>query len=219
MDDGKQKMKYTSSDTSIEQRLSGSVLSRFWQELFRNTGQYPFAILLIEFLTEKWAYLTKPDLYALVLASTLQAYWFARKLERRPAWQRFLGNLIAPAVYSFNEIAIEGSNFFDKPHHIIFWIFAALVGLLDALQSGEPSFFSNFILLIKNVVYSQILFTSYIIFESYTNPKNAVFSLEFFNDPSHVLIGIATLFLGLSAGVVNVNARSYLFILQETAGK
>ncbi len=208
-----------SSETSIEQRLSGSVLSRFWRELFRNTGQYPVAIILIESLTEKWAYLTKPDLYALILASALQAYWFARKAERRSPLQQFLGNLIAPAVYSFNEIAIEGSKFFNKPHHIIFWIFAALVGLLDALQSGKPSFFSNVILVIKNVVYSQILFTSYIIFESYTNPIQTITLKEFFSDPSHILIGLATLFLGLSAGAADVTSRNYLVVLRATAEK
>lgn len=212
-------MKNTSSETSIEQRLSGSLASRFWRELFRNTGQYPIAIVLIESLTEKWAYLTKPDLYALTLAAALQAYWFARSAERRPPLQRFLGNLIAPAVYSFNEIAIEGAKFFNKPHHVIFWIFAALVGLLDALQSEKPSFSSNVILIIKNVVYSQILFASYIIFESYTNPTQTMTLKGFFNDPSHVFIGLATLILGLSSGAADVNARSYLLVLQETTEK
>jgi len=206
-------------ETLLEDRLSGSLPSRFWRELFRNTGQYPIAILLIESLTEKWAYLTKPDLYALLLASALQAYWFARKAERRSPLQRFLGNLIAPAVYSFNEIAIEGTKFFNKPHHIIFWIFAAIVGLLDALQSGKPSFTSNLILIVKNVVYSQILFVSYIVFEIYTNPRHAVFTLEFFSDPSHVLIGLATLILGLSAGAADVNARNSLSLLKETTEK
>jgi class 3 adenylate cyclase len=127
--------------------------------------------------------------------------------------------LIAPAVYTFNEVALEGTKFFNKPHHNIFWIFAIMVGLLDALQSEKPSFFSNLVLVIKNVVYSQILFTSYVIFESYTDPKYAVISLKFFNDPSHVLMGLATLVLGLSAGAADVNARNYLVILQETAGK
>ena len=203
---------------AVENRLSDSPASRFLQELFRNTGRYPIAIVLIESLNEKWVYFTKPDLYALILAAFLQAYWIASKPER-PAWQRFLGNLIAPAVYTFNEVAIEGIRFFDKPHHIAYWIFAILIGLLEAFQSGAPSFISNSILIIKNVVYSQILFVSYIIFESYTNPKNAVFSWDFFSDTSHILIGLATLILGLSAGAADVNARNYLVILQETAGK
>jgi class 3 adenylate cyclase len=209
-------MKSISSGISIEHRLSGSFLSRFWRELFRNTGQYPIAIILIEFLTEKWAYLIKPDMYILIPATLLQAYWIALKQER-PAWQKFLGNLIAPFAYSFGEIAIEGLQFFDKPHHIVYWAFAILVGILQALQSRTPSFFSDTWLVIENIVRSQILFSAYVIFESYTNPKNVVFSLDFFNDPSHVLICLATLILGLSAGAAEVSARSYLSILKETA--
>ncbi len=211
-------MKNISSETSLEQRLSGSFLGRFWQELFRNTGRYPIAIILIESLNEKWTYITKPDLYALVVAVFLQVFWIASKQER-PALQRFFGNLIAPTVYTCTEVAFEGIKFFDKPHHIAYWIFAVLIGFLEASQSGAPSFLSNSILIIKNVVYSQILFISYIIFETYTNPKNAVFSWSFFSDPSHILIGLATLILGLSAGAAEVSARNYLVILQETAGQ
>ena len=211
-------MKNTASETSIEQRLSGSFPSRFWQELFRNTGQYPIAIILIEFLTEKWDYLIKPDMYILIPSTLVQAYWIASKQER-PAWQRFFGNLIAPAIYSFGEIAIEGFTFFDKPHHSAYWIFAILVGLLQAFQSGMPSFFSNAILILENVVRSQILFVGYAIFESYTNPTQTVTFLDFFSDSSHILIGLATLILGLSAGAADVNARNYLVIMRETAGK
>ncbi|MDD2922967.1 MAG: adenylate/guanylate cyclase domain-containing protein [Anaerolineales bacterium] len=211
-------MKKDSPETSIEQRLSGSFLSRFWQELFRNTGQYPIAILLIESLTEKWDYLTKPDMYILIPSTLLQAYWIASAQKRSP-WRRFLGNLIAPAVYSLGEIAIEGAKFFNKPHHGAYWVFAILIGLLQALQSGKPSAASNALLVAENVVRSQILFAGYAIFESYTNPKNLIFSLSFFSDESHVLMGLATLILGLSAGAADVTARNYLAILQETAGK
>jgi len=209
-------MKNNSSEISIEQRLAGSSLSRFSQELFRNTGQYPIAIILIELLTEKWNYLTKPDMYILIPSTLLQAYWIASKQER-PAWQRFLGNLIAPAVYSFGEIAIEGIKFFDKPHHSVYWIFAILIGFLQAIQSGTPSFFSNTILVLENVVRSQILFVGYAIFESYTNPTQTITLADFFSDPSHILIGLATLILGLSAGAADVNARGYLSTLQKTA--
>jgi class 3 adenylate cyclase len=203
---------------SLEHRLSGSFLSRFWQELFRNTGQYPIAIILIELLTEKWDYLIKPDMYVLIPSTLLQAYWIALKQER-PAWQRFFGNLIAPAVYSFGEIAIEGFVFFDKPHHTAYWIFAFLIAVLQALQSGTPSLFSNTVLVLENVVRSQILFVGYAIFESYTHPTQTITLTGFFSDPSHILIGLATLILGLSAGVADVTARSYLSILQDTAGQ
>ncbi len=203
---------------SLDTRLSGSFLSRFWQELFRNTGQYPIAIILIELLTEKWDHLTKPDLYVLIPAALLQAYWLARK-QGRSAWQTFFGNLIAPAAYSFGEVAIEGFVFFDKPHHFAYWIFAFLIALLQALQSENSSLISNLFLIAENVVRSQILFVGYAIFESYTNPWQTVTLSDFFSDPSHIMIGLAALILGFSAGAADVTARSYLSRLKDTAGQ
>ncbi len=207
------------SDTSLENRLEGSTSNHFWRELFRNTGQYPIAILLIELLTEKWNYLTRPDLYILVLATLLQAYWLARKRELS-APLRFLGNLIAPALYSLGETSLEGLAFFDKPHHSAYWFFAVLLGALQAAQlPGLSSFVSNFFLVVENVVRSQILFAAYAIFENYTNPAQTVTMAGFFSDPSHVLIGLATLILGLSAGIADTTARNYLSMLRDTAGR
>lgn len=203
---------------TVERHLESSLAQRVWRELFRNTGQFPIGILLIEGLTERAAYFTKPDIYVLIPAVLAQAYWVAKQPQRTRR-QRFLGNLIAPAFYTIGETAIEGMKFFDSPHHIAYWIFAILIGILQALQSDEKSFFSDFLLLIENVVRAQILFTAYAIFESYTNPTQTVTIVEFFQDPSHVLIGLVTLLLGISVGLADVNARHMLFNLRETAGK
>ena len=194
---------------TIEKHLQSSVTQRFWRELFRNTGQFPIGILLVEALTEGAAYLTKPDMYVLIPSALIQAYWVAKQTQGQRA-QRFLGNLIAPALYTFGEVAIEGMKFFSSPHHVAYWIFAMLIGLLQALQADEKSFVSDFLLVIENVVRAQILFTAYAIFESYTNPSQTITIVEFFQDPSHLLIGLVTLLLGVSVGLADVNARHTL---------
>ena len=203
---------------NIEKHLQSSLAQRFWRELFRNTGQYPIGILLIEALNEGAAYLTKPDMYVLIPSALVQAFWMAKQTQSRRV-QRFLGNLIAPTLYTMGETAIEGIKFFDSPHHVFYWIFAALIGVLQALQSDEKTVFSDTLLVLENVVRAQILFTAYAIFESYTNPAQTGTVLEFFQDPSHLLIGLVTLLLGISVGFADVSARHSLLHLRETADR
>ena len=207
-----------SSNENIERHLQSSLSQRFWRELFRNTGQFPIGILLIEALTEGMAYLSKPDMYVLIPSALVQAYWMAKQAQGRRV-QRLLGNLIAPALYTFGEVAIEGMKFFESPHHVAYWFFAALIGLLQALQTDRKTFLSDLLLVAENVVRAQILFAAYAIFESYTSPTQTTTLIGFFQDPSHLLIGLVTFLLGISVGLADVNARHTLLNLHETAGK
>ncbi len=205
-----------STNETIEKHLQSSLMQRFWRELFRNTGQFPIGILLIEALTEGAAYIAKPDMYVLIPSALVQAYWVAKQTQGQRA-QRFLGNLIAPALYTIGEVAIEGMKFFESPHHVVYWFFAVTIGILQALQSEEKGFLSDILLVVENVARAQILFTAYVIFESYTNPAQTGTLFEFFQDASHQLIGLVTLLLGISVGLADVNARHTLLSLRETA--
>lgn len=211
-------MNQKNNQESVETRLSGSRLDRFWQELLRNTGQFPIGIVLIEFLRDGWGYLGKPDLYVLLPAAAIQAYWLSHK-ENRPGWQRFAGNLITPLLYTAFEMSLEGWEFFTAPHHAAYWVFACAIGLLQALQSGRNSIANNVLLVLENMVRSQILFAAYYIFEIYSNPSQTISLTEFFSDPSHLLMGLATLLLGFSAGLADVNASRFLSSLKETASR
>jgi class 3 adenylate cyclase len=200
---------------SIEQLLSDSRLTRFVQELFRNSGQFPIGIIFIEVLNNS-SYMFKPDLYALILAAMLQAYWLS-KTEDRPGWQRFIGNLIAPALYTAFEMSLDGWGFFESPHHIAYWLFAFVIGLLQAFQGTSLRGLNNILLIVENIVRAQILFAVYAIYESYTSPNATTSIAVFFSDPSHVLMLWVTLTLGLSSGLADVNARGSLENLRQTA--
>ncbi len=203
---------------AVENRLSDSPASRFWQELFRNSGQFPMGILLLELLAEGWEYFTKPDLYVLIPSAMLQAY----ALSRRPVltgWQKFFGNLIAPALYTLVEMAFEWTEFFFAPHHIAFWVFAILIGALQAAQSGRSGWLTNPLLILENLLRAEILFALYVIFETIANPAQTVSMAEFFRDTSHQFIGLATMLLGISVGLANANAQHYLGLLRQTASQ
>lgn len=204
--------------TSVENRLSDSPAGRFWQELFRNSGQFPIAIILLEFLREGSNYLSKPDLYILLPASAIQSYFLSRRLTSS-SWEKFLGNLIAPALYSVVETLFEGPEFFAAPQHIAYLVVAFLIAVLQAARVNLSGLVADVLLILENITRAEILFILYVVFETLSNPAQTTSLAEFFSDTSHRFIGLATFLLGLSAGFANSTAQRHLNLLRETAGQ
>ena len=94
--------------SALDSRISGSFRNRYEQELFRNTGQFPIANLLLELLLEGPAIFLAPDIYTLIGAMLLQA-WVLARWENTPAPRRFLGNLVGPAAYTAIEACFAGA--------------------------------------------------------------------------------------------------------------
>jgi adenylate cyclase len=211
-------MNQTFSEQSVEQRLTGSALNRFWTELFSNSGQFPIAIVLLEFLKDGFSYLARPDFYILVPSSMLQSYFLSRQ-SVLPAWQKFFGNLIAPALYTVVEMFFEGMEFFTAPQHIAYLVIALLIATLQTAQVNLSGFLADFLLIVENVIRAQILFILYVVFETIANPAQTFSIAEFFKDTSHRFIGLATFLLGLSVGFANANAQRHLNLLRQTAGQ
>ena len=203
---------------SVENRISDSPSSRFWQELFRNSGQFPIAIILLEFLNEGLDYLSKPDFYILIPSSAIQAYFLSRQNSLSP-WQKFIGNLIAPTLYAAAEMFVEGLEFFTAPQHIAYLVIAFLIAILQAAQVNLSGVFADVLLIIENIIRAQILFVLYVVFETLANPAQTTSLTEFFSDTSHRFIGLATFLLGLSTGFANSTAQRHLSLLRETASQ
>jgi adenylate cyclase len=209
-------MKTALPEHTIEQRISGSFLSRFLQELFRNTGYFPLALILLEFLIEGLEFFKKPDLYLLIPAVLAQAYVLTRWPASSP-WQQLLGSLIAPALYTVGEMAFEGLKFFESPYHVMYLVFALVIALLQAAQLRPKNMWSDFLLLLENLARAEILFAMYIAFEMFSNPTQTVSLNEFFADGAHQFLGLAVLLLGISASVANVSSQRYSLLLRQTA--
>lgn len=203
---------------TVEDRLTDSPASRFWQELFRNSGYFPIALILLELLVEGLEYLANPDLYILIPAVLVQTYILTR-WTHLSAWRRFLGNLAAPGLYALGEVSFEGLAFFQSPYHVPYLIFALIIGLLQAAQSRERNLWNDSLLLLENVVRAEIIFALYVAVEVTANPAQTISLTEFFADGSHLFLALAVFLLGLSAGAANVNAQRFSLLLRETAGQ
>lgn len=202
----------------LEARITGSLRHRFTQELFRNSGQFPIANMLLEVLLEGPQIFFHPDIYVLIAATLLQA-WVIARWEHSGTPRRFIGNLVGPAAYTAVEALIEGAAFFSAPNHLAYWCFAVAIGALQwARTRTRQGVGAGALVVAESVVRASILMVMYAIFEVLTSAK--AYSLGvFFADPSHVFIVLATLLLGLSAGLESLSAQNYLALLRETSSQ
>lgn len=202
--------------SGLDARIAGSFRNRYEQELFRNSGQFPIANLLLELLLEGPAVLLAPDVYTLIGAMLLQA-WVLTRWENTPAPRRFLGNLVGPAAYTAVEACFEGAQFFAKPNHVAYWVFAAVIGALQAARSRSGSgALTGALVVVENVVRAAILFVMYAIFELLVDGTRFSAAV-FFADRAHLFIGLATLILGISVGLAALSEFGYLALLRETS--
>lgn len=200
----------------LEQRIRGKLSTRFFQELFGNSIQYPLANILLEaMIASPLAYMQTLDPYFCLLAGIIQAYWLA-EWENSPHPHRFLGNLIGPAFYSIVGIILEGSAFLSMPGHQVYWIFSLVIGLLQALHYHIKGWLCSIAIVTEAVARSSILLVMYIIFEMSGYLPWLVLP-GFLHDRSHFFVTIAIPLLGLSVGLSQLTSQRYLTLLRETA--
>jgi adenylate cyclase len=205
------------NDTLLDTRLSGTLRTRFLIELFGNTAIFPFANIVFELLMDGTAYFRAPDLYAMVLAMLVQTYYLTR-WEDQPNPHRFLGNLIAPALYTAGEGLLEGADFFAEAHHVAFWGFAIVIGTLQAIGPRMPRVLAAISLITESIIRTSILFFMYGFFEVQDDPTRTN-AATFFNDGSHRFLAAAAILLGLGSGLASITTRRYLQLLKKTTSQ
>ncbi len=204
---------------SVETRLAVTPRARFGLELFGNSAHFPIANVILELLLEgPLHYLRAPDLYTILFASLVQAYWLSR-WGATPRPRRLLGNLIGPALYTGIEALVEGPGFFSRPQHWAYWGFALVIGLLQTLRPRLRGGLGALALIVEDVARTSILLVMYVIFERLSNPQQAVSLAAFFSDGSHRFVALVIPLVGLSVGLADLTAQRYLRLLQETSAQ
>lgn len=201
---------------TLDMRLHGSFMHRWRQDLFTNTLHFPIANILLELISDGWrVYLSEPDIYILLSACIVQSALLAGSHLRLQAWP-LLGNLIAPGLYSAAEIFIEPeANFFALPNHIAYWGIALGIGLMQQGRLWLPRWATLWTLL-ESMIRASILLLMYWIFGMLNEGKYYSFA-GFFEDNSHVFLGLTTLLFGLLLGMAQNSANAYLSLLRDTS--
>ncbi len=204
---------------SIESRLSGTKKSQIIQEFFNNSAHFPIVNIFLEMLLKGTSvYFLSVGFLLMLMSALLQAYWLGRwQYEKNP--HPLFGNLIGVICYTIGEIALhilflnesfsQALGFFEKPHHLAYWMFSILIGVLQYFRSYHPN-----LIVLESIVRISILGVMYWIFEHlfYHYDYN-----HFFINESHIFLSLSILFLGIVFGFAHLNAQTYLNILQETS--
>ncbi|MEK7989993.1 MAG: adenylate/guanylate cyclase domain-containing protein [Thiotrichaceae bacterium] len=200
-----------------KQYLHSSRLQIILYEFFTNTAHFPIASILLEWLSEGNVILTEVSFYSLFIACIVQAYFLGNwKFQSRP--HPFLGNLIAPTIYTAVEILEAGNlEFFTVSHHNAYWIFAFSIGLLQYLKLRSKS--TPFVLnILENVIRVNILLVMYWIFEISYDP-NLLTWTQFLADEAHLFLILTINFIGILIGIANYQSETYLALLQSTSNQ
>ncbi len=203
----------------VEDRISGSLRTRFFQELFGNSWHFPIANILLEFLLEGPSrFLVDPALYSILTAGAIQAYFLSKwSREDRPG-RRFLGNLIGVTIYTIIESLLE-PGFFSSPNHLAYWVFSLVMGLMQALNMVLPVRLADVAGVAEDIFRIALIPAMYAIFEMKSNPTQTTSFGVFFSDTSHWYISILVLLIGLNLGLSNMMARYYLNLLRKTSSQ
>ncbi len=206
------------SKTSLDIRITGSFGRRYLLELFRNSGYFAMINILLESLLEGFGeYMIEIDLYAVIVGVLVQSY-FLTLWQTQKKQHRLEGNLIAPLIYSTIEIAVEGWVFLQAYHHLAYWIFSLLIGIIQSLRFRHPfTWLASCSLVLENIVRSMIIFVMYMELESRLDEMHPEWLHEFFAEIPHQYFMLATLLLGLGIGIAELVAENYLQLLKNTS--
>lgn len=207
-------------NSSIEQRLVGTPRTRFFLELFNNSGQFVIANILLEILLEGFFnYAVKIELYLIIFAVLVQTYYLSH-WQTTTSPRRFLGNLIAPAIYTSMEYLLEGVHILSTPNHIAYWSFSLVIGSLQYFryqQTLKESVLYKILLILEAVVRTTILFVMYMLLEFNLDAEKYHSLSIFLKETSHQFVLFSTLLFGLIIGLANVTAETYLQLLRHTS--
>lgn len=199
--------------SSTEQRPGGTFRQRFVSELWGNSAHFPLALIVLESLSAHGGtYWFDAGPYLLMFSGALQAAILCRLTS--PLGLLF-GQLIGPASYALVEVLAEGIVFFSQPHHLAYFAYGLVIGLLRSLHGRLGSTLGLFLTLIESVVRASILFTLYTLFEL-SRETDTTFA-SFWNDLTHQYIAAAVVLLGVSVGLAARAAERYQSLLLETS--
>ena len=126
---------HNASSGTLEERIQGSRAVNIAREFVTNSALFPiFDAIRVMAAEGVGHYLAEPAHYALFVAALVQA-WFLGYWRIVPWYQRLVGNLVGPTLYTLVDLALEGPHFFDQPYHAVYWGFSLTVALLSAWQS------------------------------------------------------------------------------------
>jgi len=209
-----------SAAATLNDRIQGGPGLRILREFATNSGIFPAFHVIRIITTLGFAdFVSDPANFAILLAGAAQAVFLGMR-SRYQWWQRALGNLIAPLLYTILDLILEGpAEYASAPYHWVFWIYAGFMAFLYALENLIPALRTALIIVIS--LWRVTLFPAlYVLSE--LGKEFAQFTWPSFVDywqasPGHSFILLAALLFGLLLGLSEAQVSRFTEVLQRIA--
>lgn len=199
---------------ALEVKLYGNFLSAFCNELFGNSGHFLVLKTLTDLVSLKpHQFLADPTNFLLIFTMLVQASYLAR-----PSANRFWGNLIGASLYTLIDLTIDGVSFFESPAHLILWVFAGAIAILQGIRDQSPRM-TQWMLPFESVVRTMMVAAFYSSIQ--LQPSHLLDYLQrlqnFSSVPRHQFLFGSTLLLGLLLGFQELQLKTQRQELQKVA--
>ncbi|MDQ7030204.1 MAG: hypothetical protein Q9O62_10710 [Ardenticatenia bacterium] len=145
--------------------------------------------MLIEWLViSHTAFFFRVDPYLIIGAAVVQAVVLALPAVEGRALRVFVANFSSGvAVYTAVEMMIEGMEFWEKPNHVLYWVYSLAIGLFAAWGTRVPE--CRVAIFGAYLTRASALLAVYTVGEFYLSDNVSL--LHWIQDATHTFIGLA----------------------------
>ncbi|GAP63622.1 hypothetical protein ARMA_2045 [Ardenticatena maritima] len=189
------------------------ILPTIWHELITNALHYPVLNMLLEwFVLSQTAYFLSADPYLLLVSALVQAVALAMIRENRRPALLFVANMVGVFTYSLLETTLEGMEFWQAPHHLLYWLYSLIIATCAAWHARRNA---SLALLGMYFARSLALLAVYSLGEYYLAQNGSFSPMQILSDPTHMLMSVAVPLLGLLGGLAEVEANRNFTLLKN----
>lgn len=191
-------------------------LHAFLKEFLANSGHFLILKNLADLTVYGWqTYVTDPTEYLLVGAMLLQTLYLSRAKAHR-----FFGNFMGVGLYTLIDLPVDGSDFFQSPAHVAFWIFSLTIAVLQSMATHWKPSLENWTVPLESVTRMFMVLVFYLVVKL-GDQSNFITAINYFrtfsNEATHIFLMLSLLLIGLLLGFQRLQILNQQKALQKTA--
>lgn len=202
-------MKTPLPPSQLDTLLYGKGIGLFVREFVTNSGLFWLFDAIRVIATDGVLHYLGLSHLLLLGASLSQTLALSRQRTQR-AWA---ANFIAPLIYSMLDIVLEGAEFFSKPYHLYFWLYAALMALWYATRPYQ----STLAAIGTGITRTSLLGVMYMLTEWERTPQHPTLVDYWLYDPGHRFILLGSLMFGVLLGISTLMRDRFERLLRSLA--
>ncbi len=145
-------------------------LSAFMGEFLGNSGHFLVLKTLSDIAIYGWQnFFHDPTDYLLIVAMLIQTAYLSR-----PNAFPLLGNLIGVTIYTLVDLPVDGSEFFQEPSHVVFWLFSLAIAGLQFARDRWQNALERWIIPLESVVRMLMVLAFYSVVRSGENAGDLI---------------------------------------------